>query len=78
MLEKLRNDAHQRLKINGEEELEIGVLDVEEFGEMLVGQVAIVYINTVSDACIFEDQALDAIQFAAVQQDGHEDIREGI
>ena len=48
-------------KIDGEEQLKIGVLDVEEFGEVLVGQVAIVDIDAISDACIFEYQTFDAI-----------------
>ena len=45
---------------------------------MLIGQVAIVDIDAISDARILEYQALDTIQFAAVQQDGHEDIGESI
>ena len=45
---------------------------------MLIGQVAVVDIYAVADACIFEYQAFDTIQFATMEENGHKDIGEGI
>jgi hypothetical protein len=51
-----KNQTNHSLEISRKQQLKIGILDIEELREVIVGKVAIIYVDTIADACIFEDQ----------------------